>query len=134
MITKDDILRMARHIARRGAGKTDRRLIHPARDWFVGFSLAIVFFLLSLGGTGYLFLSKSKAVTEDREVTIDAVKYDERLVENVREMYAARAEKEAALRANRPGSVEINDVNLGELPGEAEEPAEVNIVAPDAQF
>lgn len=135
MITKDDILRMARHIARRGAGKTDRRLIHPARDWFIGFSLSLVLFLVSLAGTGYLFLTKSTLVTEEREVVIDAVKYDERLIEKVRETYAARKEKEEALRAGgAQGGVEINDVNLGNLPGEEAVPTDTGSVAPSAQF
>ena len=135
MITKDDILRMARHIAHRGRGKTDRRLIHPARDWFVGFSLAGVLFLVSLAGTGYLFLTKSTLVSEEREVTIDAVKYDERLIEKVRETYAARKEKETDLRASgAAGGVEINDVNLGELPGEEDAPASTESVAPSVQF
>lgn len=135
MITKDDIVRMARHIARRGQGKLDRRLIHPARDWFVGFSTAFVLFLVSLGGTGYLFFTKSTLVTEEREVAIDAVKYDERLIEKVREQYAARKEKEELLRAGgAQGSVEINEANLGEMPGEEPAPTSTGSVAPSAQF
>ncbi len=90
MITKHSILKMVRHIVRRDAGHPDRRIMHPARDWFIGLlGVGVVF----LGGgvyAGYLFWSKSNTIAETHEATSGSVKYDRKLIDRVLTDYRAR--------------------------------------------
>jgi len=41
MANKNDILKMARHVFRRGQSIPDRRLMHPKREWAIGLIVAL---------------------------------------------------------------------------------------------
>lgn len=98
MITMHDIAKTARHIARRGEGYRDRRIMHPARDWLIGFLVAILLFLGSAAGSGYLFWKNM--TRSEEEATVEPVTYDPKLVRNVLSGYRAREERYESLRGD----------------------------------
>ena len=91
---------MPHHSARRGDGYSDQRIMHPARDWFVGLVGAAVLFLGSSVGAGYLFWSKSNATADASGATIDPVKYDPKLIKRVLTDYGARYARYESLQAD----------------------------------
>jgi len=92
MITKNDILKMVHKIHRHNRGLSDRRIIHPSREW--GF--AVIFFLtLTISGmvvSGYLY-----SIYNNIENTIDTpssgvARYDTASMERALETYRRKAE------------------------------------------
>lgn len=55
MMTKPDILAMVQHILRRSRGLSDRRLMHPYREWFVIITGALVLVCASVVYSVYRF-------------------------------------------------------------------------------
>ena len=107
MIITDNILSIARRIARQTDGYPDRRITHPTRDWYIGLFCATVLFLGSCFYAWYLF--SSTLSTEEYEVTIDTVKYEQKLVAQVLADYRARQARYESLRedtATLPKSAE----------------------------
>ena len=98
MITKHETRRLARRIARRNAGRGDRRIMHPARDWLIGLVGAALLLLGGSVGAGYLFWSKSDKATEASEATIDVVRYDQKLLQRVLTDYRGRRARYDSLR------------------------------------
>ena len=86
MITKKDIIKMAKHVVRRDQHIPDRRLIHPERDWAC---IVMIFFLCAGAGVLYnaqlfdrfetlemeLTPSDSRAVSYNTERLNTAVSY-----------------------------------------------------------
>lgn len=98
MISKKDISKLVRHIRRKDKGKSDKRLIHPTREWLIGLVVALV---LCLGATAYsvsLFFTQSAAVGDLEQVETRTTKYREESVRTVLEKYGARKVQFDALR------------------------------------
>lgn len=100
MITKHNIIKMVRHIVRRGDGYPDHRIMHPARDWSVGLLGVAVLFLGTSVGAGYLFWRIDNTATEAYTVTIDPVTYDQKLIKRVLTDYAATRARYKSLRGD----------------------------------
>jgi hypothetical protein len=100
MIAKHSILKMVQHIVRRSEGYSDRRIMHPARDWCIGLCAAALLFLGSSAAAGHLFWSKSHTAPDAYEVTIDPVKYDPKLIARVLTEYRRRAAQYTSLHGN----------------------------------
>ena len=123
MITKDDILQMIKHIARRNSGKKDRRIIHPVRDWLVILSAAIVLFLAGEAYVGLLLLQKQQEDISEYTVEVETVQYRQERVDAVLETYRAKKERFDTFRAEQATNTpaveledaesDINDDNTG---------------------
>lgn len=99
MISKNDILSMARHVVRRGNDIPDRRLLHPRREWHIG--LALAFLIISAGAVWNAqqfryFGSLESRITGEDSMT---VRFNEERATDILEKYKARAEALAAIRA-----------------------------------
>lgn len=98
MITKHDIIKMAKHVVRRGKGRPDGRIMHPERDWFFGFLAAAVLFLGGVAYAGFVFYSAWQYNPDAVEVDVAAVVYEKDLIREVTERYKAREQAFRALR------------------------------------
>lgn len=90
MISKNDIIKMAQHIGRRGNDIKDRTLLHPNREWAIGL---LVFLLFTLGGAGYNAYIFNYYASMEEYVTandLPKVEYKQPLITRVLEDYDAR--------------------------------------------
>ena len=99
MITKNDIIGMARHITRRGNNIPDMKLMHPTREWFVG--LGIVLITVIAGATYNAFSFRYYSSLESRVVggSAEVVAYRGDAVQRVLATYQTRSATFDALRA-----------------------------------
>ena len=56
MIPKVELIKMFRHLKKRGRNIPDNKLIHPIRDWTIG-----------LGVTSFIFVVSSNLMNQKRE-------------------------------------------------------------------
>lgn len=113
---------MAKHIVRRGKGRPDGRIMHPERDWLVGFLTAVVLFLGGVAYAGFVFYSAWQYDPETLEVDVEAVTYERDLVRSVTETYEAR---EQAFRELRRDPVPAATTTPETEGGEEEDSTEV---------
>lgn len=88
MISKHDILEMAKHIARKDRGRADRSLMHPAREWSVALTVTLV---LGVGGcwwAGLSYLSYQDLLDQETEGYVETVGLKEELVDAALDKYA----------------------------------------------
>jgi len=119
MITKNDIIKMARHLTKQKPKISRHTMFHPEREWTIGLGTAVVLFVAVALYTASLFLEQSKNI--DRTVFVERTKtnYDQKLIQDVLEQYEAREKEFEALRANRSNKVivapsETEDETLAE--------------------
>ena len=72
MISKKDILNMARHVTRHSNGHQRTKLIHPRREWFIGL---IVFLLVVVSGgvlnaERHRYYSDLESAVETQDVSV----------------------------------------------------------------
>ena len=97
MISKADIIAMARHVARRGTGHADYRIVHPSREWLIGLAGATILFLGAGAHAGFFFWSKGNALVET-PLSLETATYNHATIYQVLEVYAARSATHKALR------------------------------------
>lgn len=99
MITKQDIQKMIKHVARRSRNIPDRRLLRPRREWVI----AILGFLVvvSIGGTfsaeRFHYLRNIDEHVEDN--SLDVVEYKQGTMKKVIDHYLSRQEKFSQLQS-----------------------------------
>lgn len=101
MINKNDILKMVRHIAKRSEHIPDRKLMHPARDWFIGLSIAALMFVSSAAFAFMTFHAQSEKVNRVVPVTETVAVYKGEKARAVLELYNERINTFNALRSKR---------------------------------
>lgn len=73
MIDKADILKMVKHVTKRAGGSSDRRLLHPKREWLIGLAVSaaclIGGFIYNLNQFYYFFDIESEITPSDGKVT-----------------------------------------------------------------
>ncbi len=116
MISKSDLIKMARHVARRSEGYADPRIMHPARDWLIGLSAATALFLALSAAAGYLFWSRNSHDPYG-EVTLSTVTYDRATAEAVLTRY-----RERSLRYRALGGIEASTAESIEAVGTTSAP------------
>lgn len=99
MITKNDIIKMAKHITKRSSGRPDGRIMHPRRDWAIGFLFSLVVLLSGVCYAGYVFYTAWEYNPDSYEVFVAPVKYDPDFVDEVLELYVKKADRFETLRA-----------------------------------
>lgn len=120
MITKQDIVEMARRVTRRGENMPDRRLMHPHRDWLIGLVVAIILAGMGIAYNAHLFRHYGSLETKTVGSEPAFAEYKQGTVERVLEMYGARRASFDAFRASLPAA-----------PAATEEPAAVETDASD---
>lgn len=128
MIDKHDIITMAHRIVRHGRGVSDRRIMHPYREWYVGLAIA---FLIAIAGVTYNTQTfRYYLAIEENIVANDASapSYRDRDVQEVIERYREREDTFIAGRARlgafaSPVATSTATTSTTEVVG-AEDPAE----------
>jgi len=98
MIQKKDILAFVHHIIRRQGGRSDKRLMHPEREWFTGLALMLIVGLCGSAYSAYFFFIQLNRVDTPIVVDTTAVYYQQSLVNDVLQTYRDRANTFNALR------------------------------------
>ena len=101
MIDKKDIIKMAKHVFKRGKGYPDRRLIHPKREWTVGLFMSLL--VLFVGGTAAAQLySTYRNVNTLLQVTPATMpRYNAQAVETALTEYRLREQEYESLQKNK---------------------------------
>ena len=105
MISKKDIIGIARHVVRRGSGYRDRRRMHSMREWLIGLSISVCIFCLLSVYAGYLFYDLFNGDDEIVFYESALVSYDQERVQAVLEQYGTRKRNFENLRADRSNVV-----------------------------
>ncbi len=98
MIEKNDIIKITKHLIKKSSGIPDRRIMHPARDWFVGLGVSAVIFILSLMYAGYQFITISEQTDRIISVESSVVRYNQKGVQDAIEYYKNKEDKFNRLR------------------------------------
>lgn len=114
MFTKNDIIKMAAHVTRRGRGIPDRRLMHPYHEW--GACLLFFFVIVALGvavsASRFMYFSDLESYIEPNEVKV--VRYKVSDMERVIADFNARQLKFDLLMGGvTPPAPVVNDVAEG---------------------
>lgn len=102
MISKKDILKIAKHIIRRDQGRVDRRLLHPTREWAVGVLGAAVLFVGSVAYAGYIFYFQLQQTDIPSPTEMNVVSYDAKKAQEVFKYYEVRRQKFLELQNAAP--------------------------------
>lgn len=125
MISKKDILQMARHIIKRGKGIPDRRLMHPYREWFIGlFGMMCV---IGAGATYNAITFRYYNALEDHVVgnQPSAVEYRHDVAERVLTTYEERSAEYTRLQAQiEPLQIVTQDDTVEDVPEIGDDPAD----------
>lgn len=100
MIDKKDIIKMAKHVFKRGKGVPDKRLMHPRRDWTIGM---IVFALILIGGSyfGAVSYNQYKEIdTTGGDPGVTIPKYNASRIEETISLYGKLEEQFNMLTGN----------------------------------
>ena len=101
MITYNEIIEMARHIARRSRGLPDRRIMHPVRDWLIGFSVATLIFACLSIYAGWIFFTEKNTDIDAYAVRVETITYEHERVREVLDTYRMKEQQFNALRTYR---------------------------------
>lgn len=97
MLSKIDLINMAKQVWRRDRGATDRRLMHPGRDWMIGLALAAAMFIAGSAWAGYQYI-RVTSLSPDVPPPTPITRIDQAQLEMAIDVYAARrATYDAAL-------------------------------------
>ncbi|NCN52758.1 hypothetical protein GW943_03050 [Candidatus Parcubacteria bacterium] len=92
MITKQDIIKFARTVAKREAGKVPSRTINPTREWVRGLAVAGLLFVGGMVYAGFSFSSQLHITDTQPNVEVTVPQYDQAALARTLEVYRARKE------------------------------------------
>jgi uncharacterized membrane protein YukC len=107
MITKNDILKMIKHVAKKKSKPSRREIVCPERDWLIGLGVTTLVFLLCASYAGYLFYTHFQQTDKVVEVTSSVEQYDQKTIESVLNEYDARKQKFESLRTSYGSSTPV---------------------------
>jgi hypothetical protein len=101
MISKKDIMLMAKHVLRRSRGVPDRNFMHPARDWAIGLVVSATVFSGGAIYLGYLFFAElhSDGISVDTGSAV--VSYKQKEVSEALTIYSEQKKLFELLRADQ---------------------------------
>lgn len=102
MISKADIIKMAKHVTRRSAGMPDRAMMHPRREWLLGLSCAFVVMGAGAAYNAFVFQHYSTIESFVTETQVHITEYRSDRTQTVLERYRERTAAYEALRAEIP--------------------------------
>ncbi|MFT5849766.1 MAG: hypothetical protein ACI9H6_000582 [Patiriisocius sp.] len=115
MIDKKSIVKMAKHVFRKGNGYPDRRLIHAKRDWAIGL---FIFALVVIAGgaiAGDTFALYTNVALTEGDPGERIPSYNQRAADVALGLYRQRVERHEELQGV------VNVVVEEEIPTEVEE-------------
>lgn len=104
MIQKKQIKDLILKVSRRQKGLSDQRIMHPAREWFVGIFFMTVLFLLCAGWSVQTYLKNKNVAVAKIEVEAP-VTYRESVVEAVIDKFNTREKVLRSLYSDEPPQV-----------------------------
>ena len=109
MISKKDIIKMARTVSKRSQGYRPHRMMHPNRDWLIGIALLIVVVLVGgfINAQEYMAYNALEDETEGAALSIKKYRYS--LAKDVRTMYEERSQKFGSLAEERSSVVFVHE-------------------------
>lgn len=107
MIDKNTILKFVKHVHKRGQGVSDRRLLHPQRDWLIGVGVFVVAFGAATVASIHVFGLYKNIDQQIYEVNKELPKYQEVAVTTVLETFAKRELYFDALVAGIQPKIEV---------------------------
>jgi hypothetical protein len=122
MIESKDIKNMVQHILRREKGIADTHIMHPAREWFIGLSIAFVMVALGSWFCFYLYMFHSNEMKKEVEIIEQAVPYQATVVKSALEVFAEKKQKYNAIIGGEETTNLVTDVATT-TPSSAEETA-----------
>lgn len=102
MIEKKDILKMVRHIMKRGRGIPDKRLMHPVREWLLGLLGAVAVVVCGVLYSTQLFTTYDKVTEIEQTDSTISIRYNQTVIDDARAQFSARSERFNELRGDRP--------------------------------
>lgn len=105
MISKTDILKMVRQVHRQSRGLPPRRLIYPAREWGRGVVIAILLLGGAVAYSTFQYRTFNTINSDVEPAPVETVRYKDKDVDRVIELYAARAGRFDSLNAAVPVAV-----------------------------
>lgn len=90
MITKNDILKMVRHVSKRSRGAKQRDAIEPLREWMRGLLVFVLLMLLAIGYNGYMYRYFSQIDERPVSESSSVARYDEKAIDRALEHFAER--------------------------------------------
>jgi len=129
MITKKDIIAMAKHVVHRDAGMRDTRLMHPTRDWIMGLIAALVLFVGAVFYAAFTFISHTQFTEQPGVVARSIDPYNQEKIQAILAQYNERAIRFATLRDVEPPSVPL-DIDTPHATDDTTEPIENSVDAP----
>jgi hypothetical protein len=102
MIDSKDILKMAKHVFKRGQGFYDKRSMHPTREWLIGLFVLVV--LIIVGGiqSAYTFLQYQNITTDGGSFNESIAQFNSALSEKAIATYLKRKEAFTKLQGEVP--------------------------------
>lgn len=97
MITKADILKMARSVYKRSQGYPEVRLIHPHREWSRLLVASVFVLLLGMTYSGYTYIQFDAIESTVSVPTPKVVRYQENDINRALEQYSKRRDVYDAL-------------------------------------
>ncbi len=120
MIDKNTILKFVKHVHKRNRGVSDRRLIHPRREWLLSFFVFLVVVITGAWFSSGSFELYKNIDSQDYEVDTPVPAYDTALAETVLLMYSEREAGYSSL-VGRVASVPVPVADSeGETEGEVD--------------
>lgn len=97
MIDKASVLKMTKDVFRKGQGFSDRRIMHPHREWVTGLLLFIVVVITGAIFSAQVYLRYSDVNAFKSVAPTEVITYNEIAVENALQEYRNRARLHEAL-------------------------------------
>lgn len=103
MISKKEVTKLVKNIARRDRGLADRRLIHPKREWGMIVIFCALGFFTGLGSAITAYSEYVNMEIEDDQIEIKSVTYDRGDVLDAIDVYREKAARYEAAAARMQG-------------------------------
>lgn len=128
MIGKKNVVKIARHVLRRGQDAADQKVMHPVRDWTVGLVVASTLFMGFSAYAGFTFASKYRGVDVVPPFDNSIVVYKRNEAQEILVMYQNRKAEFETLRAERRNiTVTSLDTESEDVPVESAEGEGANL-------
>ena len=137
MIEKKDILKMVKSVSKRAAGKPDKRLIHPRREWFIGISLFLLIVIVGAVYSAHVYTSLDRLEDSVSESDTSVIRYQAGNVQTALDRYQATQQKFETMRAALPDvPPPVSEVVVDEevVQQEIEDSAEEAVIADDSDL
>lgn len=114
MIEAHDIKKMVQGVVRRNRGLRDRRIMHPARDWFIGLGVMLLCVIAGGSYSAVLYVTYDTIDYSKTDIDQTLITYRSASVEAAIATYTVKKEAHDALVSNvlaAPDSTESSSID-----------------------